>query len=183
MNDDKPMAKGERRDKEPEKEPGPLTEQVGTHPLGTAAGALAGAAAGALSGLAAGPVGSLVGAVGGAALGGAAGASTGGARPLDTSAIDAYWRDNFAGRPYVPAGARYDDYEPAYRYGTQSYLATDHAQAWEEVEDELSAGWPSARGESRLDWNDTRHAVRDAWQRLYDGVERLAPGDSDGDGR
>lgn len=182
MNDDKPTAKGDPKDPLPEKETGPL-EQVGTHPLGTVGGALTGAAAGALSGLAAGPVGSLVGAVGGAALGGAAGASTGGARPVDTSAVEAYWRDNFTGRPYVPAGARYADYEPAYRYGTQSYLQTDHPRAWEEVEDELSAGWRSARGESSLDWEHARHAVRDAWQRLYDGVERLVPGDVDRDGR
>ena len=48
-------------------------QQAGTHPLGTAAGAVGGAVAGAVAGIAAGPVGSLAGAVGGAIAGGVLG--------------------------------------------------------------------------------------------------------------
>lgn len=62
---------------EPSAPPNESVETVGSHPLGTAAGALGGAATGAVIGIAAGPLGSLVGAVGGAILGGAAGAGGG----------------------------------------------------------------------------------------------------------
>ena len=73
MNADKPEARGEPREGVRDT----VTERVGTHPIGTAAGAVVGAVAGAVSGLAAGPVGSLAGAIGGAVLGGGAGSSTG----------------------------------------------------------------------------------------------------------
>jgi hypothetical protein len=35
------------------------------------------------------------------------------------------------------------------------------------------------RGDSRLDWEEAKHAVRAGWHR----VERALPGDADGDGR
>ena len=54
-------------------------QQAGTHPLGTAAGAVGGAVAGAVVGIAAGPVGSLAGAVGGAIAGGVLGSGATGA--------------------------------------------------------------------------------------------------------
>jgi hypothetical protein len=148
-----------------------LEQKLGTHPIGASAGAVGGIVAGAAIGAAAGPVGSLVGAVAGAALGSGAGASASEAQSpmVESSTHDTYWRDNYAARPYIPSGANYDDYEPAYRYGTQAYLRTDHPRAWDEVEAELKSGWDDARGRSRLRWEDARHAVRDAWIRLYEG--------------
>ncbi len=52
---------------------GAAADQVGTHPLGAAAGGIGGAVAGAVAGIAAGPIGSLAGAIGGAVAGAAAG--------------------------------------------------------------------------------------------------------------
>lgn len=163
MNEDRPAAKGERRD--PQK-PDPVTEQVGSHSLGAAGGALGGAAAGAISGIAAGPVGSLVGAVAGAVLGGAAGASTGGVSDFDVAPHDAWWRAHYAERPYLPQGVAYDDYASAYRFGTLAYARTDHPREWDEVEPELAEEWEAVRGDSRLSWDDAREAVRDAWNRM-----------------
>ncbi len=51
-------------------------EQVGTHPLGTAAGVIGGAMAGAVIGIAAGPLGSVAGAVAGGVAGGLAGSGS-----------------------------------------------------------------------------------------------------------
>lgn len=148
-----------------------VEEKLGLHPLGASAGAVGGTLAGAAMGAAAGPVGSLAGAVAGAILGSGLGASASEAQSpvVEASTHDTYWRDNYAARPYIPTGANYDDYEPAYRYGTQAYLRTDHPRTWDEVEAELKAGWEQSRGHSRLRWEEARNAVRDAWVRMYEG--------------
>jgi hypothetical protein len=157
----------------------PMERAVGTHPMGTSAGAVGGIAAGAAIGSVAGPVGSLV----GAAVGGVAGALVGGgiAEMIDPDVEVNYWREEFPNRPYAASG-RYEDYDPAYRYGVESY-ARYNGRAWEDVEADLSSGWEGVRGGSSLGWSDARNAAYDAWQRLSDQVERATPGDSDRDGR
>ena len=118
-------------------------------------------------------------------LGGSLGAASGttGAPVLDTSEHDAYWRENYATRPYVPAGAEYDDYAPAYRYGVEAYARSDRPRDWNEVEPELGGGWETVKAGSRLGWEDAKHAARDAWERVRNAAERVIPGDSDRDGR
>src|SRR4029453_3919775 len=100
----------ERRDEDP------ITGAAGAPPVGTGLGAVAGGiAAGAATGTVAGPIGTTVGAAVGAIVGGLAGKGV--AEMIDPTVEDAYWRDNYADRPYVTKGASYDDYGPAYRYG------------------------------------------------------------------
>src|SRR5262245_44637513 len=142
----------------------PLTKEPGSHPLGTAAGSTAGAAAGAVIGAAVGgPGGALVGGALGAIAGGAAGHTA--AEKVNPTAEDAYWRDNFAERPYVQRGADYEEYEPAYRYGWKS--RDRHAdRELDEVESGLEGGGDEAKGNSRLAWKDAKHAARDAWDRV-----------------
>jgi hypothetical protein len=185
MNSDKPSAKGEARDANRD----PLSGTPGSHPIGTGVGAAIGGAAaaagtaaatGAAAGTVAGPVGTVVGAAIGAVVGGLAGKAV--AEKIDPTAEDTYWRENYSTRPYVAAGSGYDDYGPAYRYGVESYGMHD-GRSFDEVEPELSSGWDRARGTSGLDWNDAKHASRDAWQHISDAGERAVPGDSDGDGR
>ena len=78
----------------------PLTGAPGAHPVGTAAGAVAGGlATGAAVGTVAGPVGTAVGAAVGAVVGGLAGKGI--AEQIDPTVEDAYWRDNYASRPYA----------------------------------------------------------------------------------
>jgi len=176
MNRDKPSAKGETRDANRD----PLTGAPGAHPVGTGLGAVAGgAAAGAATGTVAGPLGTLAGAAIGAVAGGLAGKAV--AEQVDPTVEDAYWRENYASRPYVGTGAVYEDYGPAYRYGVDSYAG--HGGRFEDAEPDLATGWERARGTSRLDWSDARHASRDAWSRLSDTIERAAPGDSDRDNK
>ena len=80
--------------------------------LGGAAGGIAGgAAAGAAVGGMTGPVGAVVGAVAGAVVGAMAGKGI--ANAADPVAEDAYWRDNYATRPYAK-GVAYDQYQPAF---------------------------------------------------------------------
>lgn len=148
---------------------------------GVAGGVAGGAAAGAAIGGMTGPVGAAVGAVAGAVVGAMSGRAV--ARSVDPAAEDTYWRDNYAERPYIDAGATYDeDYRPAYGYGVDAYTRYP-GKTFDEVEPELSTGWSARRGSSSLEWDRARHASRDAWHRLSDTVERAIPGDSDRDGR
>ena len=153
---------------------------------GTAAGAVVGgvggavaggAAAGAAAGGMTGPVGAAVGAAVGAVVGAVAGRAA-----ANPEAEDTYWRDNYSSRPYVTSGSSYDDYGPAYRYGVDTYSRYPD-RSFDEVEPELRQGWGSSRGRSSLEWENAKHASRDAWQRLSDSVERAVPGDSVHDGR
>ncbi len=194
MDKDRPLAKGEyRSDKDAAKEIArnagrdanrdPITGAPGAHPVGTGVGAAAGGlAAGAAIGTVAGPIGTAVGAAVGAIAGGLAGKGV--AERIDPTAEDAYWRDNYADRSYVPDGAVYDDYQPAYRYGVDSYstrYAVGSGLGFDEVEPELATGWERSRGSSSLKWEQAKHAARDSWARVSDTVERAVPGDSDRD--
>jgi hypothetical protein len=160
--------------------PDPITGAPGAHPVGTGIGAaLGGAAAGAATGTVAGPVGTVVGAAVGAVLGGLAGKGV--AETIDPTVENAYWRENFASRPYV-AGASFDDYGPAYSYGVDSYRRYP-GRSFDDVETDLSRDWDTVRGGSSLTWDRAKLATKDAWDRVSDSVERAVPGDSDRDGK
>jgi hypothetical protein len=163
-----------------DKDSRPVAKGVGAAVGGVTGGVAGGAAAGATVGGVTGPVGAAAGAVIGAVAGAMAGKAL--AKAVDPAAEDSYWRDNYSSRPYVRSNAPYDDYAPAYRYGVDSYSRYSDRR-FDEVEPELSRDWGQARGRSSLEWDDARHATRDAWQRLSDTVERATPGDSDRDGR
>jgi predicted lipid-binding transport protein (Tim44 family) len=140
-----------------------------------------GAGTGAVVGGVAGGV--AVGAVVGAAVGAVAGAVAGRrVAKHDPVVEDAYWRDNYASRPYASQGVNYDEYAPAYRYGADAYTKYPD-RSFDEVEPELSRDWGTARGGSSLEWERAKHASRDAWHRVSNAAERIVPGDSDGDGR
>ena len=82
----------------------PITGAPGSHPAGIGVGAVAGGRpAGAAAGSVAGPVGTVVGAAVGAVAGGLAGKAI--AEQIDPTREDAYWRENYSGRPYVDRDA------------------------------------------------------------------------------
>jgi len=159
----------------------PITGAPGAHPIGVGLGAaLGGAVAGAATGTVAGPIGTAVGAVVGAVVGGLAGKSV--AESIDPTREDVYWSSNYVSRPYVNAGASYDDYGPAYRYGTDAYIRQP-SRSFNESEAELARNWEKARGKSTLSWERAKFASSDAWHRVSDSTERAVPGDSDRDGK
>ena len=131
------------------------------HPLAAVAGALvAGAATGAVVGTAAGPIGTVIGAAVGAVVGGLGGDAV--ASSVAQAHDAEYWRENYANRPYVEADDSYDDFGPAFEYGT-SWRALHAGRSFDELEPELASRWEAARGASRLEWDRARHAARDAW--------------------
>jgi hypothetical protein len=83
----------------------------------------------------------------------------------DWNSEDAYWRGAYSGRPYYRSGRSYEDYQPAYRYGYESW--SRHAdRGWDEVEADLRAGWDRWEHKSKSTWEEMKDAVRDAWNRL-----------------
>ncbi len=159
----------------------PISGAPGSHPVGTGIGAaFGGAAAGAMAGTVVGPVGTVIGAAVGAIVGGYAGKGV--AEAIDPTAENAYWRDNFESRPYAEAGAGFEQFETAYRYGVDAW-GRYPGQSFDTIEPTLSGDWERQRGSSSLDWERARHASRDAWDRLADRAERALPGDADRDGK
>lgn len=153
--------KGEKTDPEHRD---PITNTPGAHPVGVGAGAAgAGAAGAAIGGAVGGPIGAVVGAAVGAVAGGLGGKAA--AEAVNPTIEDEWWRRNYAARPYASAGAPYETYRPAYQYGWQARMMHGDAE-WSEIEPNLAAGWMSARGDSRLEWADAKHAAKDAWDRV-----------------
>ncbi|MCD9028265.1 hypothetical protein LDO26_08580 [Luteimonas sp. BDR2-5] len=76
---------------------------------------------------------------------------------------DAYHADAFERADYRDAEARFEDYRPAYRYGT--HARTRHAdREWDDaLEAELARDWDSRRGDSQLTWDRAKAAVQDAY--------------------
>jgi hypothetical protein len=128
---------------------------------GTAGGVAGGVLAGATTGGITGPVGAAI----GAAIGAVAGALSG--KAINWAAEEPRWKDDFSSRPYVGPSALYIDYEPAYRLGYERSFKYRGAK-FDDIEPELRRDWESERGESRLSWDDARHAARDAFERKRD---------------
>lgn len=170
----------EERDRELDKDANrdPITGEPGSHPVGTGIGTAGGAATGATIGAIGGPVGAAIGTV----VGGIAGAFAGHnvAEKINPTDEDAYWREQYRDRPYRDEQADYETYQPAYRYGWESFgRYGGTGRSFDEVEPELRRDWDAYRGESDLEWDRAQPAVRDAWDR----IERALPGDADKDGR
>ena len=145
--------------------PDPITGEPGAHPLGVAGGATGGAMAGAAIGAIGGPVGSVIGGAVGAVAGGLAGKGL--AESVNPTEEHTYWKQNYASRPYFQSGRKYDDYSPAYQYGWESASRPEyHGRRFDDVESDLGRGWDKARGTTRSEWNDMKHATRDAFERV-----------------
>ena len=162
------MEKKVKRVTMPDRNPDPITDEPGAHPVGVGVGATGGGVAGAAIGSVAGPIGTAVGAAIGAVAGGLAGKAV--AEQIDPTVEDAYWRENYQSRPYVDQDAEYDTYRPAYRYGWES-SGRYADRPFEEVEPNLANDWKTARGTSTLEWSDAKAAARDAWERTKRAVK------------
>ncbi|KRG68031.1 hypothetical protein [Pseudoxanthomonas dokdonensis] len=76
---------------------------------------------------------------------------------------DDYYAGRFERAPYRGDGYTFDDYRPAYRYGT--YARHQYVdREWDpDLESELASGWDRIKGESRLSWEHAKDAVADAF--------------------
>jgi hypothetical protein len=150
----------------------PTTGEPVAHPVGTGVGAATGGTVGAVIG---GAVGGPLGAMVGAAVGGIAGglAGKGISESVSPTEEDVFWRDHYSSRPYA-SGRRYEDLQPAYRFGWEARTRYEDRN-WNEVEGDLERDWIARSGSKGLAWNDARQAVRDAWDRIEARYRFLHP--------
>ncbi len=146
------------------------------HSIGEGAGTVAGLVTGAAVGSAVGPIGTVVGAVVGGVLGAKAGGGI--AEAVNPTEYNKHFESSYRDAPYYSAGREWKDYEPAYKYGYDTY-GQYRGQRFEDVESKLERDWNSTKAESRLGWAEAKGAVRDGWHH----IERAIPGDADRDGR
>ena len=146
------------------------------HSIGAGTGAIGGAVAGAAAGSVAGPVGTVVGAIAGGVVGAKAGDAI--AEAVNPTDYNAHFERNYRNASYYSTGREWHDYQPAYRYGYETY-GQYRGQRFEDVEDSLERNWNEAKADSRLAWAEAKDAVRDGWHH----IERAMPGDADRDGR
>ena len=146
------------------------------HSIGAGTGAAAGAVTGATIGAVGGPVGMAAGAVVGGIVGAAAGDSI--AEAVNPTAYNDHWKGSYKDASYYNASRDWNDYEPAYKYGYDTY-SQYRGQRFDDVESDLERGWDTTKANSRLAWSEARGAVKDGWHH----IERAMPGDADRDGR
>jgi hypothetical protein len=86
-----------------------------------------------------------------------------------TREYDPYFRQDYGTR-YASRGQSYEYYRPGYYYGYQ--LATSdryRGRSWDEVEVDARRDWES-RYSGQGAWEDFKDSVRDAWNRVSEGV-------------
>jgi len=77
---------------------------------------------------------------------------------------DAYFRGHWSGN-YANDGGTYDDYAPAYSYGsTMRNSETYRNRPWDEVEPSLRSDWETRHPTST--WEKMKAAVRHGWERV-----------------
>jgi hypothetical protein len=86
---------------------------------------------------------------------------------IDPTTEDAYWRENYRQRAYVPPGDAYDPYDAAYRTGYENYNRF-RGRSFDDVEAELRKDYERRSGGAGFTWERAKDAARDAWQRLED---------------
>lgn len=124
--------------------------------------------------------GAVAGAITGAAVGGIVGAKTGGAlaelvNPTDYTTC---FPNSYRTAPYYPAGAGWSDYEPAGKYGYDSYESL-RGRRFEDVESELEAAGTRRGATASSPGATPGRPCANGWHH----IERALPGDADRDGR
>ena len=84
---------------------------------------------------------------------------------LDWKTQEDYWRANYSNRPYVGANKDFDYWRPGYRYGYDS-ATTHRGRNWNDIENDLRAGWNRYEHRGKAAWEQIKDAVRDGWNRV-----------------
>jgi len=98
-------------------------------------------------------------------LGGSAGSASSTMGSYDD---DTYYRNHF-NTTYGATGASYDDYLPAYSYGSEAARSGRYTnRAWDDIETDLRSDWDSrhATGGEPSTWEKMKAAVRHGWERM-----------------
>ena len=143
--------------------PDPITDAPGSHPIETGVGAaLGGAATGAALGAAIGPPGVVLGTIAGAVVGGFAGKGVG--ELIDPTTEDNWIREWLAGRD---RGALDDEKATkAYRFGLREE-ANHPTETFDAAEPQLRAKWERQRDRDDPRWEDVSGSARAGFEKLH----------------
>ena len=82
------------------------------------------------------------------------------------STDDTYYRNHFDSN-YASAGGRYEDYAPAYGYGsTMAGNDQYRGRAWDDVEPSLRSDWETRNPGSTSTWEKMKASVRHGWNKI-----------------
>src|SRR5262245_7993600 len=144
--------------------PDPITDAPGSHPIETGVGAaLGGAAAGAALGTAIGPPGVVLGTVAGAIAGGLAGKGVG--ELIDPTTEDNWIREWLAVRDRS-LDLTDDEMTKAYRFGLREE-AKHPRETFDEAEPVLRAKWESQRTTDEPVWEDVNGSARAGFEKMH----------------
>ncbi len=143
--------------------PDPVTDTPGSHPIETGVGAaLGGAATGASLGVVLGPPGVILGAAVGAIAGGYAGKGVG--ELIDPTTEDNWIREWLAGRSPLD-GVSDEAATKAYRFGLRHEL--EHAgKTFDEAEPALRAEWDRTRDPADPAWGEVSRYARNGFDKV-----------------
>lgn len=145
--------------------PDPITNEAGAHPIETGVGAAAaGAGVGFAAGVVGGPIGAVIGTVAGAVAGGLAGKAVG--EKIDPTIENELFNDYYQSAPMAikSSGRSAEDYRAAYRHGLNAKLKNQNAP-FDQVESTLQDEWNGMDDSTALEWDDVKPAVRHAYDR------------------
>jgi len=88
-----------------------------------------------------------------------------------TSSDDEYYRKHWSST-YATSGETYDDYAPAYNYGSDKARSENYrGRPWDDVESDLRSDWESRDLSGRSTWEKFKDAVRSGWDRITGDVD------------
>ncbi|MDB5793116.1 MAG: hypothetical protein JWQ80_3140 [Massilia sp.] len=83
-----------------------------------------------------------------------------------TMSDDDYYRDHFTST-YGNTGDKYDDYAPAYSYGSEMARNQKYSgRKWDDAENDLRSDWSSRSGSTGSTWEKMKDAVKQGWNRM-----------------
>ncbi len=150
--------------------PDPITNTPGSHPIEAGVGAaVGGAATGAAIGLLLGPPGVILGTIDGAVAGGLAGKGVG--ELIDPTTEDNWIREWLAERKHTQDVSDEHAAE-AYRFGLKAEF--DHPnETFDEVEPELRAKWEAQPKQDDPHWDDIHGSARAGYERMHSFRDRM----------
>jgi hypothetical protein len=85
----------------------------------------------------------------------------------DSDSDDSYYRSHWT-NTYGSSGDTYNDYDPAYRYGTQMRGDTRYSgRKWDDVESDLRSDWDTRYSKNGVStWDKMKAAVRHGWDKV-----------------
>jgi len=85
-----------------------------------------------------------------------------GVNPTDDADYRSHWTIT-----YGPAYGSYDEYAPAYSYGSTMARSEQYrGRAWNDVESDLRSGWEGRYGGEPSTWEKFKAAIRHGWDRI-----------------